>query len=116
MEAPETSPSRADIAAALAARRELGAEYDDALVVGFLDRLERTIDARVKAQVDQREEARKELAARDSFSLKLALGSLVLGIPLSGIGSTEGLAGVAVVWAGIGVVNIAHALRDWRRR
>ena len=60
--------------------------------------------------------ARRELAQRDSFSLKLALGSMVLGIPLSAIGSTEGLTGVAVTWGGIAVVNLAYALRDWRHR
>jgi hypothetical protein len=101
MAVPETS--REDIAAALAARRELGADYDDALVVSFLDRLERTIDARVLAQ-------------RDSFSLKLALGSLVLAIPASAIGAAKGLAGVAVVWGGVAAVNLAHVLRDRHRR
>lgn len=114
MAVPETS--REDIAAALAARRDLGADYDDALVVSFLDRLERTIDARVQSQVSEREHASRELAQRDSFSLKLALGSMVLGIPLSAIGAAKGLTGVAVTWGGIAVVNLAYALRDWRRR
>ena len=116
MAVPETSPSREDIAAARAARRELGDGYDDVLVVGFLERLERTIDARVSSQVNQRGEARKELADRDTFSLKLALGSLLLGIPASAIGAQEGLAGVAVTWAAIALVNVAHVLRDRRRR
>lgn len=114
MAVPETS--REDIAAALAARRELGADYDDALVVSFLDRLERTIDARVQSQASEREHASRELAQRDSFSLKLALGSLVLAIPASAIGAAKGLAGVAVVWGGVAAVNLAHVLRDRRRR
>jgi hypothetical protein len=115
MTVPETSPSRDDVAAALAARRELGDEYDDALVGGFLDRLERTIDARVKSQVDQRQEARKELTDRDSFSLKLGLGSIALGIPISAIAGHEGLAGIAIAWGGIALINIAYVLRDRRR-
>ena len=86
------------------------------MVVSFLDRLERTIDARVKSQVDERDRAVRELAQRDSFSLKLAFGSLVLAVPASAIGATKGLAGVAVVWGGIAAVNVAHVLRDWRRR
>jgi anti-sigma factor RsiW len=116
MAVPETSRPREDLAAALAARRELGEEYDDALIGGFLDRLDRSIDARVKSQVEERERASHELAQRDTFSLKLALGSLVLGIPLSAIAGREGLAGIVVAWGGIAVVNVAHALRDWRRR
>jgi hypothetical protein len=104
MAVPETS--REDIAAALAARRELGADYDDALVVSFLDRLERTIDARVQSQASEREHASRELA----------LGSLVLAIPASAIGAAKGLAGVAVVWGGVAAVNLAHVLRDRHRR
>jgi len=43
------------------------------------DRLERTIDARVQSQVSEREHASRELA----------LGSMVVGIPLSAIGAAK---------------------------
>ena len=44
-------PARNELEATLAARQELGPGHDDALVAGFLDRIEREIDRRVDERV-----------------------------------------------------------------
>lgn len=105
---------RAELDAALAARKELGPEYEEALVESFLDRLDsRLTDQRARRAVDAREQA---AAARDRAreSMGLALGSLGIGVPLSGIAaSNSGVWGLLITWAGILGVNLAHA---WARR
>jgi hypothetical protein len=74
------SETRQEVAATLAARRELGPDHDDALIAGFLERVENI----------------------------LALVSLGAGIPISAIAaSLTGLVGLAIVWAGIVGVNVA---------
>lgn len=106
---------RHDLQASLGARSELGEEYEPAIVEGFLERLEDTIDERVDARVDSRVSQRMRRAAETgrgwSEGATLAVASMGLGIPLSGIGGgTGGLAGLIAVWTGITAVNVAHAL------
>jgi hypothetical protein len=115
----QTQPSevRADLDAALAARRELGPEYETALVDSFLAR----IDARLDARVEQRVAERLAEYPRDEFRVgrrswagggsRMHVTSLVLAIPLTGIGAgvANGV-GMLVAWAGIVGVNVAAAL------
>lgn len=100
-----------ELRAAVEARRELGPEYEGALVESFLERLDRDIDRRLDARSG--EAVRRHRPSSDP-SLPLALGSIGMGIPISGIaGGTGGIGGLLVAWGGIAAVNIAHA---WGRR
>lgn len=100
---------RKDLRAAVEARRDLGRDYEGALVESFLDRIERDLDERL-----DRFAYRVQRRPRGDASIPIALGSLGLGIPLSGIaGGTGGLGGLLTAWGGIVAVNLAHA---WGRR
>lgn len=116
---PQPEPRREDLQAALGARRELGPEYEDAVLDSFLERVDKAIEARVDARVAQRTGDRGQVERRPSqrgpdSGLVLGIVSLCTGIPISGIAAgTEELPGLVVAWAGIAIVNLAHA---WGRR
>lgn len=112
---------RQDAEAVLAARRELGPAYDDALADSFAERVERAIAVRVDARLAQqqaRDQAQlSEERRRGGGQLTLGLTSLALGIPISGIaGGTAHVAGLAVAWGGIAAVNVAYAWQHRPRR
>jgi hypothetical protein len=93
--------------------RELGPEYDKAVVESFLERLGPEIDARVDARVAQDRQAVPDQA--HAPSMKLAITSMALGIPLTAIVTSDGanpagLAGVLIVWLAIAVINVAYAI------
>ena len=91
---------RDEVSSALEARRELGPEYEDAVVDPFVDKIER----------------RLEELLDDPIRLAVPFGSLGLAIFLLGIaGGTAGLAGVIVVAVAIVVVNFAYAAHAGRR-
>ena len=84
-------PSPEEIRAAAEIHRELGPEYDKAVVESFLERLGPEIDARVDARVAQVTEARAAQPRGRSLSpAGLALGSIGLGIPITAIVATSG--------------------------
>jgi hypothetical protein len=98
------SVERADVAAAVEARRELGPAYDEALVDGLLERIERRLAKRTPS------------SPRARFSappLPVTLGSLGIAIPLVGAaGGTVGLPGVIAVCLAIVLVNLIAAIRS----
>lgn len=111
-----------ELKAALAARKELGGDYETALVQSFLDKVDAEVDARVAerlgtAQVaERRSVAQRGAVQRSGRSTPLALGSITLGIPVSAIITTQmhgplGFLGLAAAWAAIAVVNVAHTGR-----
>ncbi len=115
-----TSPLSPDeIRAAAAVHRELGPDYDKAVVESFLDRLSTEIDARVDARLRQHElQAPAPRGKPTPSGMALALGSIGLGIPITAIVSSGGshpvgFMGVLVVWLAIAVINVAYALRGW---
>ena len=94
--------NREELHALAAARRELGPEYEPALVDSFLERIERQA-ARQARSMGRRPDHRTVTP--------IVLGSLGISIPLMAIaGSAAGLAGIALVCAAIGIVNVV-ALR-----
>ncbi len=108
--------SREDLTATLAARRELGAEFEPALVESLAERLEGVVDARVEARLDPRQPAppAPPMPAAQPMSqnarLALALTSLGIAIPCTAIaGGISGLPGLIVVWTGVVLVNVAAA-------
>jgi len=97
---------REEAASTLAARRELGAEMEPAVVAAFVERVERQIDARVDARLAERGGGR----ARHDGWLSLPIASLGVAIPLTAIaGGIGGLVAILIVWIGIVAVNVAHA-------
>jgi hypothetical protein len=111
-----------ELAAVLEARRELGKEYEPALVESFIERLDRAIDARVKATLAGERPQPQSGAVQSAFQraqLQLGIVSVSVGIPISAIVVGKGgVAGLAVAWGGMAAVNLAHALsqRPSRRR
>ena len=126
-EGPSRAPhrdvgARADVAAAWEARRELGPEYDEHIASGLADRVEELVAYRT-AELRQRGSAAdvdlelERTAQRQGFVLGII--SLGVGVPITAISSLNvepGLLGIAVSWAGIVGVNVAHRLGHRRRR
>jgi hypothetical protein len=115
-ERPDAAGSleRADVEAALHVRRELGTDYEPALVDAFAERIERAVEARVDARLAEARAGRKHDGDMDSKQLALGITSLALGIPLSAIAAgTADTAGLLAAWAGIVGVNWAYA---WQHR
>ncbi|GHH47712.1 hypothetical protein [Streptomyces candidus] len=117
-----------DLDATVDARRELGADYETALVESFLEkveqRLDSTVDRRVRRQLAEQQMAVARDASRPARASSgdggfgerfgFAIISLILAIPLSAIGvANAGLPGLLVAWAGILAVNTVHAAGGW---
>lgn len=95
-----------DVAVSLAVRHDLGVQHEPAVIAEFLERVEAAIEARVDQRVEERT---KKLRSRVESDLPTI--SLIFGIPLTGIGATQGLTGMLVTWGSLIVINIADALR-----
>ncbi|MFJ5777768.1 hypothetical protein [Streptomyces sp. NPDC093094] len=111
-----------ELDATLHARRDLGEEYESALVDSFLEKVEQRIDGAVERRVRRQFAERRTDAARggrpaggtDSWGERYGFGivSLVLAIPLSAIGGGVGdLPGLLIAWAGVVGVNVVQAMR-----
>jgi hypothetical protein len=105
--------TRDELRAALGARRDLGAEYEDAVLDSFVARLEQSVATRAGGA----EAARRSEGDRGHRQFVLGIVSLGAGIPLSGVagGTTGSVWGLLVAWGGIVGVNAAHALSGRRR-
>ena len=91
---PDPQGPREELSAALAARQELGHEYEPALIDSLAERVERVVEARVEARLASRPGSLPPAG----LSPGLRLGSMRLAIPCSAIaGDVEGLAGIVVV-------------------
>ncbi|MFJ9868258.1 hypothetical protein [Streptomyces sp. NPDC101165] len=112
-----------DLDATVRARRELGEEYDSALVESFLEkvdqRIDDVVDRRVRRHLAEQRMADARGARRpkggDNWAERFgfAIVSLVLAIPLSAIGGAfAGMTGMVTTWAGIVGVNAAQAVRQ----
>ncbi|MER7486372.1 hypothetical protein ABTY20_10820 [Streptomyces sp. NPDC126497] len=121
MDARDTELKK-ELDASLQARRELGEEYESALVDSFLEKVDQRIDGAVERRVRRQFAERQMTAARDSRSPRatdtwgerfgFGIVSLVLAVPLSAIGGGVGkLPGLLVAWLGIVGVNIVQAVR-----
>ena len=122
MEARNDAELKKELDATLHARRELGDEYESALVDSFLEKVEQRVDGAVERQVRRHLAEQQMVVARgarspqssDSFGERFGFGivSLVLAVPLSGIGAgISGLPGLLVAWGGIVGVNVVQAVR-----
>ena len=118
--AAQRSETQRDVEAAWAARRELGPEYDEHIAAGLADRVEelvayRTAELRHRREVPDAALEMARTSQRQGFVLGII--SLGVGIPITAISATQvdpGLIGVAISWAGIVGVNMAHRLGSRR--
>jgi hypothetical protein len=107
---------REELSATLAARHELGPEYDTALVDSLADRVEQVVQARVAAQqvaAPQPVASAPASSAALSAGQRLAVAAISLGVAIPCVaiaGGEAGVAGVVVTWAGIAAVNLAAAI------
>ncbi|WP_309061685.1 hypothetical protein [Streptomyces sp.] len=111
-----------ELDATLQARRELGEEYESALVDSFLEKVDQRIDGAVERRV-RRQLAEQQMTvardaraprATDTWGERFGFGivSLVLAVPLSAIGGgVAHLPGLLVAWLGIVGVNVVQAVR-----
>jgi hypothetical protein len=96
---------REELQAHVAARRELGPEYEPELVESFLERIERRVDERPHGKAARRDKEHHAITP-------LVLGSLGLSIPLIAVaGAQAGAFGVALVCIAIVLVNLFAARR-----
>ncbi|MFD9127184.1 hypothetical protein [Kitasatospora sp. NPDC059571] len=100
-----------DLDAALQTRKELGPEYESALVDSFLARLDARLDAGAERRTAGQADPDRPQRPRGGQQFKIQVLSLVMGVPLSGVAAgTCGLAGLVVCWAGIVGINLSSAL------
>ena len=102
-----------DLSAAVAADRELGRDYEAAVVRSLGERLDAEIDRRIEERLRVRRARRR--GGLDFFGLVLALGSIGMGLGVPGTMASHYDAGPAfvltlVAWAVIAAINIAYAL------
>src|SRR5262245_42931542 len=82
----ELQVSREDSSATVAARQELGHEYESALVDSLADRVEQVVQARVRAQLaKQTPPAPPSATLTATHRLVIAGTSLVTAIPLTAL-------------------------------
>lgn len=121
MDARDTELKK-ELDASLQARRELGEEYESALVDSFLEKVDQRIDGVVERRVRRQVAEQQMTVARDSRSPQatdswgerfgFGIVSLVLAVPLSAIGGgVADLPGLLVAWLGIVGVNVVQAAR-----
>jgi hypothetical protein len=105
--------ARDELRAAAETHRELGPDYQAAVIDSFLDKVGRQIDARVDARMAEPRQARP---ARGHAPFALAVVSMALGIPLTAIvlavGSASGGLSLLVIWIAITTINVVYALHD----
>jgi hypothetical protein len=120
-----TSLTPDEIRAAAETHHELGPDYQSAVIESFLDKVGQEIDARVDARLAaaqpmpglspyQPNQPQPRQANPRNGSFALAVVSMVLGIPLTGIvaGTHLGIWALTIIWIAIAVINIAYATRD----
>jgi hypothetical protein len=112
--------TRRDVQAALAARRELGMEYEEAIAAGLLDRVNQLALMRagdLRREAERANEVLKVESQVRTHRFVLGIISLGVGIPITAISANvvdPGIVGLAVSWAGIVGVNVAAAIRGRR--
>ena len=115
-----------ELDATLHARRDLGPEYESALVDSFLEKVEQRVDSSVDRRVRRQLAEQQMVVARGGrpdrsapehhFGERFgfAMISLILAIPLSAIGAVNaGYSGLLTTWLGIVAVNAVHAAHRW---
>lgn len=98
---------RRDAQAALDSFVEMGPQWQREVVDSFMDRVEATTNQHwQESEYVRQQKIIAERAAQKARTRDLVL-ALVFAVPLTGIATTAGLAGMIVCWAGIAAVVFA---------
>ena len=105
---------RSEIEAVIETRRDLGPEYEPALVDSFVEKVEAAIEQRVDARLAARQRSQAMERRHSGQQLALGIVSLVMAIPITIVlAVNDKLLALMIAWVGIAVVNIAYA---WQGR
>ena len=102
-----------DVEAALAARRDLGPDYDDQIAAGLAERIDDLVALRLaetRTAAEERREEREDASSSRTQRFVLGIVSVGTGIPIAAIAGSDthgGLMGLAIAWIGIVGVNVA---------
>jgi len=108
---------RSEIEAVLETRRELGQQYDVALVDGFAERIERAVEERVSEELATFRRSDTVVASAGPRQLALGIVSLVACIPICiPLGLQEKYPALLIVLMAIVAVNYAHAWQSSQGR
>jgi hypothetical protein len=100
---PEGIVPRDELQATIEARKELGADFEPALIDAFVERIEQRITERGG-------ESERSLKAKRDHQKEMVLGAMGVSIPLLAIAAIfTGLPGVIAVCAAIAVVAVVSA-------
>lgn len=107
-----TDEIRKDLRAAVAARQELGAEYEPEIIDAFLEKLDARAGARTAAPAAAPQRAPQTGSREtDPGGLALAIVSVVAGIPITAIAANmEGTIAIIICWGGLVGVNLARSI------
>ena len=100
----DSQRQRDEISAALRASRELGPEYDDAVASSLVERVDDTIEERVKHHVARQTVAKEEGRGLPANNVRMVLSLVCLGLSLPLTAATAALvgpSGVTIVWIGL---------------
>ena len=103
-----------ELEAAVAARQELGRTHETEVVEAFLNRIEGGIDKRIDERLAKSGRHEGGPFGHGEQTLKLALGSMGIGIGVTAVANGCNGGGVAiaiVAWIAIALINIAYARR-----
>ena len=101
---------RSEVEAVLETRRDLGQQYDAALVDGFADRIERAVEDRVGEELARRRRVDNAVVGAGQRQLALGIISLVACIPICIVLGVQGeIPALVVALLAIVGVNYAHA-------
>jgi hypothetical protein len=117
--------AREDIAAAAAARHELGSGYDDVIAESLIERIGAEIDKRVDARLDGRRRTRRtnvaELERRRTLWKGATVGAAATGLPAVWVATASQdpakgvVAVILLIWVatavGYAIARWAHAQR-----
>ncbi|MBW8483187.1 hypothetical protein [Actinomadura parmotrematis] len=102
----------AALRAPMAARRELGPDYDEAFAQSIVERLEEALDARTAPAPRRAVRAAPADRPPRDFSIAVVVITLAAAIPLSAIGATQaGMGGLLTVWLAIVAINLGYQFR-----
>lgn len=89
-----------ELRSAIAAREELGAELEPAIIDAFVARLERRL-------AERSDESERALQRRRNHQKEMVLGSMAIAVPLLAIAAIfTGLAGVIAVCVALAVIAV----------
>ena len=91
---------RKDVESALAARHELGPEYEPGIVDSMVEKIEQRLAERERG---------KPATRQRGHDLRLPLYSMGFGVAVTAIGPANAV--LIIAWIAIAIINVAYALR-----